>query len=300
MRKTTLCITMLLLLLLISCNRDIVSISDLNMDSEALKYEIAVDGFISTENTNCKISIYRPLFVNDSITRIAITNAVVLLREGDNTYPFDFTKEDRWHGYRSCNKIKGIVGRTYTLEITYNGKVYTASDVMPEANDDFKFPIESVITESKDWIFPTSPGFMEIWCTKHNFGFEEYMIYRFRCKKWTAPGEDWTNLEESGSMNLYNHRGSIAQGIFPVAWNHITNLSGIKTDSVEITKRAISEEYYTYLISKFNETDWRSGLFSTVPGNVKTNVSEGGTGFFYATNVRRKLVTMEELANTKR
>lgn len=275
------------LLLLISCYRETMSISDLNVGKSILKYDIAIDGFISTENVNCKVMLYKPVLINDVVKRIIITDAVVVLKDGNNAYPFDFIDESRWTGYKSRDKIQGVVGQTYSLEVTYHGKVYTASDVMPDTDDEFNFPISNIVTETQDWLIlpPDGIGFNLL---KHNFGFNDFMIY-----------QGYYKHQLTG--NLYVHRGNIPQGVFPDNGSaRGTSLGGNKSDSIFIVKLAISEQYYKSLVTVFNETDWRSGLLSTVPGNVETNVSEGGIGFFYATNVRRKAMTLQELADTKR
>jgi hypothetical protein len=72
---------------------------------------------------------------------------------------------------------------------------------------------------------------------------------------------------------------------------------GAPTDSVELINLSISDQYHEHLITLFNVTEWSSGIFSTIPGNVKTNVSEGGTGYFYAVNAKRFRITFKDLLN---
>lgn len=80
--RTILFIT--ILLSLVSCVREEVKISDLDIDGSALQYKIAVEGFISTENTNCRVMLYQPSSINNLNNKITMPNAIVVLREGEN------------------------------------------------------------------------------------------------------------------------------------------------------------------------------------------------------------------------
>ncbi len=42
-----------------------------------------------------------------------------------------------------------------------------------------------------------------------------------------------------------------------------------------------------------SETDWRGGVFDVLPGNARTNLSEGAVGFFTAADVIRDTVLID-------
>lgn len=205
--------------------------------------------------------------------------------------PFDFVEGSKTCEYVSRDKIEGDVGQTYTLEVVYEGVNYTASDVMPYTDDGVEFPIIEVS------VYSHNQEYMDISATKHNFGFNSFMIYNFCRYSHDSLNSKSYNIYKLLKNRTYNHKGSIPQGVFPNVWTYYFTIYVHKSDTVYIIKGAISEAYYSHLIARFNETDWHSGLFSTGPGSVKTNLSEGGIGFFYAMNIKRKLVTMEELAD---
>ena len=53
-----------------------------------------------------------------------------------------------------------------------------------------------------------------------------------------------------------------------------------------IRKRySLTDEHQVFLRSLLMETEWRGGIFDVQQGNVLTNVSKGGLGFFGACTV---------------
>ena len=64
---------------------------------------------------------------------------------------------------------------------------------------------------------------------------------------------------------------------------------------VQCVKMSMSDRYYDYLISVFNIVDWSGGMFSTIPGNTKTNLSKGGAGYFYASDVKIRYLDLHEM-----
>ena len=42
-----------------------------------------------------------------------------------------------------------------------------------------------------------------------------------------------------------------------------------------------------------SETDWRGGVFDVLPGNARTNLSEGALGYFTAAEVIRDTVVVQ-------
>jgi hypothetical protein len=277
-----------LVFLLLACEKEKISIGELNLSNAELTYEIAIDGFISTEMTRCQVTLSEPVSISDSVHYIPVTDAEVTLTDGSNAYLFELI--DSSGIYASYDSIAGTIGNTYTLEVSYNGKSYTASDIMPVADEVFNFPVNEI--ES----FPDEDR-IEFSVLEHNFGYEKPLVWSFvqgyfgENNEFQLPFYDVYDLY---SMRIYSHVGSIPQGLFPNGFN-VTGASGISSESLEIIKMAISDQYYEYLLSLFNETDWKAGIFSTIAGNVKTNISKGGIGYFYATNVKRKRITYNDL-----
>lgn len=292
--KINLVLIVTLFSILLSCQQEEINFRDLRIANSSLNYEIVVNGFISTENTACKVTLSKPVSIDENIEFKPINEAIVTLKKGDNkTYLFQY---DTLGVYISIDSIQGECGIAYELEIFYNNKIYNTEEVMPEEPDNnFDIPFyRATQYDDNENELPLNDDFIELTILQHNFGYETPTIWQ-----WVYGNKDsipyWDLFDLSRLFfRAYTHRGSLPQGIFPSGIK-TSGTSGFSTDSLEIIKMAISEKYYEYLISVFNETAWKNGVFSTIAGNVKTNVSEGGMGYFYAINVKRKRFTYKEL-----
>ena len=58
-------------------------------------------------------------------------------------------------------------------------------------------------------------------------------------------------------------------------------------------KESVSREYEEFLRGVLSETDWRGGVFDVLPGNARTNLSEGAIGYFTAAEVIRDTVVID-------
>jgi hypothetical protein len=55
-------------------------------------------------------------------------------------------------------------------------------------------------------------------------------------------------------------------------------------------KESVTPVYEEYLRGMLAETDWRGGVFDVLPGNARTNLSEGALGYFTAATVIRDTI----------
>jgi len=259
-----------------SCSEEI-PFSDVNFDNTELKYDLSVDGFISNEKNICKFTLRKPQQIAERVEIVPVNDASVILKHYDETYYFQFDSNGI---YYSIDSIAGIAGHLYTLEITYNGKTYFAKEIMPsEPDDEFYIPLAQIIYFEDDAIVNLNVPI-------HNFGYSKtnvWAIVPISYNNRTIPSDtSFHNI-----IMVYTHKGNIAQAMFPIE-KISTGPSGQPTDRLIIIKGEVSEGYNQYIIDKFTETWWQGGMFSTIPGNVSTNLSEGATGYFYAVSLKRK------------
>ena len=272
-----------IVLLITGCDKQQISFDNIDIEVDS-NYHIVVDGFISNELTIQKIRISKPVYGMDSIIFRPINNAYVYLT--NNNIKYIYKLSDTQGTYHSMDSIKGEINQEYIINIFYNGILYRASDVLHNLDTTMMdFPISDI----KQY-----DNFVEIYCLQHNFGYTIPSIWRFTETTDSLGNIVYYDINNIHSLALYNHRGSLPQGLFPSSFTS-TGLSGNLSDSLEIIKMSISDAYYEYLLSQFDITDWSSGIFSTTPGNTKTNVSKGGTGFFYCTSVKRYRMTYKDL-----
>ena len=58
-------------------------------------------------------------------------------------------------------------------------------------------------------------------------------------------------------------------------------------------KESVSREYEEFLRGMLSETDWRGGIFDVLPGNARSNLSEGAIGYLTAGAVIRDTVVID-------
>ena len=272
-------------LMAISCIKEEINPESLDITSEKT-YDIVIEGFISTEKTLYQVKLSKPISISNT-DFIPVNDADVKIIDGNKLYDFELTSAPGV--FQSIDSIYGEVGKNYTLQVKYNNKIYYASDSLIQCDPIIDFPVKSVEVISDFYQFDMSV---------HNFGFETPSIWTFIETTNNVGEVVHFDIKDLYNLDLYNHIGSIPQGVFPADFSS-TGVSGLATDSLEIIKMSVSEAYYEYLLSQFNITDWSSGIFSTIPGNTKTNISEGGTGYFYCTDVKRFRMTYKDLYEIK-
>lgn len=272
----------------LSCMREQVELDSLNFSNINFEYDIAISGFISTDRTRHRVTLTAPTPIDGDIGFSPISDAVVTLTDGVNTYPLEWV--ERKGAYLSVDSIQGVPGVYYTLEVMHKGKVYTASDTLP------LYPIRDYINLKLDDTPQiraqrlTDNNWIMISIYHHVFGYDSSAIMFFNHINSTYSDSIMNQISDivnlSQGNRIYLHRGSLPQGVLPPVYSFLSS-AGASTDTAELVYMALSNSYYEYVISVLNETDWNAGLFSTLPGNTKGNVSKGGVGYFYAVNVSR-------------
>ena len=210
-----------------------------------------------------------------------VRNAIVSVTDGSNKYAYEeSTLENKEGYYYSKERFKGEVGKTYTIHIEVGDKTYSASDTMESfISDDFPLPISDVIAEF---------NFYGLEIFRHNFGYNQAM------KMSGVPIDPESGLPNEG-FNIERitiddftttvfHNYSPPEGLLHGEVS-INAFFGKRNQVYRLYYKSISAAYYDFLIGMYNESDWSTGLLSSQPGNLQTNLSKGATGFFYANDI---------------
>lgn len=272
---------------LLGCTKEEIEMGDIpNVTGYEAEIELVIEGYLTSELSIQRIKLSNPTKIGEQNKFIPVTTAEVYVSTGETNYLYHLADSNGI--YQSNIPFKGLTGNIYTLNVLYADNYYTASDLMIICDSIIDYPVKNI---------RSFESHIEIYSNEHNFGFYKPAIWTFIERPLDSENK-FPHLElnyfDTRFFFLYNHVGSIPQGIFPAGFTS-TGASGFAADSLEIIKMSVSQAYYEYLLSQFNITDWSSGIFSTIPGNAKTNVSEGGTGYFYCTDVKRFRMTYEDL-----
>jgi hypothetical protein len=182
--------------------------------------------------------------------------------------------------YFSENPIGASIDKTYVLNIGNEGETYTAEAFMVPVIP--SWPIQ---------IVPVEDNLREI--------------------EWTAPGYDpedlamyeviisWTHLTDTtlsdtltkARMFYYTlNTIDVAYVVFPQEKEEVLFPPG----SILIAKKySCTEDYAAYLRALLAETDWQGSLFEDARGNLPTNISNGGLGYFSACSVVADTIVVE-------
>jgi len=259
--------------------------------------EIVITGGITSEMEYHEITLTKPMLLNEHSID-SISGAEVNLKIGDNNYEFieainhpNINSQQKRKGtYVSKNLIKGIPGAVHTLTIYYSGKTYTASDIMGEVKS-FDFNSIDLPTKSGGGGYDSLGVLVSplLYQNTFNFGAIESSIYH-----WFAV--DTIFGYDKSKSSLYYFSVVDQQGLLSEMYSErISQLSIGMSYKITVKKSFISQQYENYLIAVLKETYWNNNLFSTMPANVPTNLSTGGLGYFYASDIYTQTISAREL-----
>jgi hypothetical protein len=221
---------------------------------------IVVDGILTNEmKTQCiKISS-----VNAAMNQayVPISGATVTVSDSVNLYPFSESLSEPGSYYSS--PFQAFVGKTYYLNIVYQSITYTAKANMASIT-----ALDSLVLNKSNDLYTYSQG-------------------KTGDPAMTEVFLDWSTVP--AYCTTYGH--CTAQETFYVLHNIDVNKEfGPEKEIIyfpagtRITRRkySLTSEHQAFLRSLLMETEWRGGIFDVQQGNVNTNISNGGFGFFAA------------------
>ncbi len=282
MRKTLFFLTMLILY---ACEPTEVSINDINILNSNHKFDVVVDCYITTELKKHYIKLTKPS--NDIADNQAypVSDAIVYITDEDKEYYF--IESEIYGLYESTIEFAPQVGVEYKMYLKVVNKEYFAYD-KPIAVSDIDFSQIQLPKRDEGIISSTNKYFL---VEKHQFGYPEN-------NKWLWLDDNslhfFSNPFSEDIYDNYTHSSAELQGLFPNN-TYLNSFGGTLDDSINVIKYSLSDNYYKYLIAFFSETEWKAGLFSSISGNLPTNLSQGGTGYFYIMDITRKKIKVSEL-----
>ncbi len=280
-------------LLIAGCAEEEVT---LDLKNTGNPYQIAVDGGVFSYGGHQFLKLTVPFEQNGQPE--PASGAKIEVSDGQNTYLYRETEQKG--EYESVEEFAGEVGKVYTLKIEYCGQTYFASDSMVAATEIELEQIpageQSSYMKIEHWRDDGSIAFnnhIQIELSKHKFGCVETARWIFRDIETDYYVKTPKNLVLY--EHVYSHHSSIPQGVFPMQREGSGAAYNESAQPIQCVKLSMSDKYYDYLISLFNIADWSGGMFSTIPGNVKTNLSKGGAGYFYASDVKIRYLDLHEM-----
>ncbi len=233
---------------------------------------IVVDGIITNEPKTHTIIINYPVTqINEKPE--PVTGATVLISDGDSTYTL--TEQPVNTGrYNTNNNFSGQINKTYSLLINYNNKVYTAKTYMVRGLE-------------------INPGNIYLKNPNNNLYHLCWVAPPFNTPK-PAMWEviiDWSMLPEYNNFNPDSCKSRLLFYTLPtldvsqIFAPEIEKVFFPKGSVINLRRYSLNKEHAEFIRSLLLETNWQGGVFSSVPANVLTNLSNGAMGYFGACEV---------------
>jgi hypothetical protein len=261
-----------LFLVLPSCTEEIQW--ELDFQEEEV---IVVEGKVTNEARQHEVRLTRPVYEMNGNPE-SISGAMVEINDGRTLH--QLTEDPGRPGtYLTDARFAGAVNQGYQLRIGLGDRRYTAVAFMHEVT-----PIQFMrVVRVQD-----EPPLYEAYISNDSEGSS---IVRLELDWSHIPGYDTLPYEENHALIYHYTLNSVdINRFFSPDREHVWFPPGT---IVYREKESVSREYAEFLRGMLSETDWRGGIFDVLPGNARTNLSEGALGFFTAAAVIRDTVVVQ-------
>lgn len=246
-----------------------------------LKYQeedlIVVEAKITNETKPHEVKLSRPLFEVNGMPE-PVSGAIVEINDGRTIHGL---REDpaRAGTYLTEPDFSGRVNRGYQLRIRYRDQLITAVAFM-RAVSDFQF--------MRPFQVQSNPVLYQVYIGNNNDG---PAIVRMELDWSHVPGYDTLGPDENHALIYHYTLNSVdVNRFFSPDAEQVRFPPGT---IVFREKESVSREYEEFLRGMLSETDWRGGVFDVLPGNARTNLSDGAIGYFTAAEVIRDTVVID-------
>lgn len=252
--------------------------------------QLSVDGWLTDQAGVQTIRLTQTSAYFDSSTPPAASNATVTVTDDQgHTYSFTDPDGDSYYTWTPAGKDPlGVVGRSYTLSIQYQGQRYQATSHMNRVPT-----VDSIIFhKEKRTVTSQEQGYQAEFFARDFAGAPDYYRVRYyRNGVLANKPADMIQLYDASQNSSFNSDGLsfiqfIRQRINPEKLYD-------EQDEVTVEIGSVTADAFDFL-NQLETQVTNGGLFATPPANVPTNIinqQSGGTtatGFFVASAIQRR------------
>ena len=231
---------------------------------------IVVDGMITNERKVHTITINYPVTQLNEKPQ-PVTGATVLISDNDST--FTLTEQPANSGiYQTNNNFSCQLDKIYSLLINHENKVYTAKTYMVRGNP-------KVQTLS----FIKSGNLFHIKWDIAQYNAQKPSMWEILLDWSKVPGYTSQNPDSCKARLLFYTLPTL--DVSEIFAPEVEKVYFPSKTIVNLRRYSLNPDHAEFIRSLLLETNWQGGLFSSVPANVPTNLSEGAVGFFGACEV---------------
>ena len=215
----------------------------------------------------------------DNSTKEFEPDAKISLYDGEETV--DLMYSDKGN-YLLPSDWKGIVGKTYTLEVMLLSSVYTATSTIRTMPELLNVYYEEQEHDEDEEIHPDSIFYDIFFSFKDSDG-EGDGYYGIDYNIETEYGDTMTNGDFIDDEFI---DGEFFEDISLTGQDHM------EEDTVALEVYSIGRDASRYLQDIIDEV-FRGGIFDPAPVNVRSNFSNGALGYFIASAKRKEIIVIE-------
>lgn len=254
------------LILFTSCEEQI----SWELDSESVN-TVVVDGRLTNEVKFQHIHLTKPMQdVNGE--PVPVTGAFVIVTTDNQPYLFVESTEEPGH-YYTQNQIAASVSEVYHLKIEHEGKTFRAETYM--------IPVSSA--NLPGWQYDEESELYKIIWPQGTYDPFEQAMYEATISWKHLLGNAFPDSVAMAKIMHYTFNTiDVSYVILPQDMEEVL----FPKNSIAVVKKySLTDEYAAYLRALIAETEWQGSLFEEARGNLPTNITNGGLGYFSACSV---------------
>jgi hypothetical protein len=258
-------ITFLVGFFLVGCEKEIQLPLDPNQSL------LVIDGSITDEVGPYYIKLSKSNSISEASNFLAVTGALVIVK--DNLGQIDTLKHEKEGRYKT-NKLKGIYGNTYYLEVQVENKKYTANSTMPQKVelDSLRINPFTLNTEIRYSVIPVYTDPIQLGNS-----------YRFIQKINDTLDQTFHVFNDNLNNGKENQR--------PLRGGS-DSLEVKLNDIIAVEMQCITRPTYLYYYTLYQQSGAGPGG-GTTPSNPPSNIIGGALGIFSAHTVQRKQIQIK-------
>ncbi|MEN8119059.1 MAG: DUF4249 family protein [Bacteroidota bacterium] len=262
----------LLFLVFTSCEKEVA------WTFEPTTSQIAVDGLLTNVKKSHLIRITKSVAELNEEPE-PVSKAFVTINNGDTVQILTEFPENSGI-YKTDSNYWPVINKIYSLQILYNGERYTATARMVPVT-----PFNKL-----SYVYNPNNNMYYIDSVAKSFSSKESAMYEIIIDWSHLP--DYANLpftEKRATLYYYTLRTIDISQVF--APDKETAYFPLGARILE-KKYSLAPQHAEFIRSMLSETEWRGGFFDVTQANVRTNISNGGLGFFGASTVISDTLTV--------
>jgi len=183
--------------------------------------------------------------------------------------------------YNTDSNYRAVLNKIYRLQILYEQKRYTAIARM--------VPITPF--NKLSYAYNSNNNMFYIDSVAGNFSSRESAMYQIIIDWSHLPAyADVSFTEKRAVLYYYTLRTIDVSQVFAPEKETVYFPAGSR---IMEKKYSLAPQHAEYIRSMLSETEWRGGFFDVTQANVRTNISNGGLGFFGICTVLRDTLVVE-------